>query len=210
MDDFSSAPNPFHKPLLFVLSGPSGSGKGTALGHIGQTFPEIGRVTTFTTRSPRSGETPGVDYNFITAEEFQERVDDGSIYEAAKTYGDYLYGSPRVLVDETEPKPLLVELEVKGMLRLRATSKRHVVSIFVLPPSTQALADRITRRHVEGNIDARLEKALDQIQYALAYDYVIVNDGLDQFLLDLQSVIHAELIRSKGTVYATRASLQGV
>lgn len=198
------------QPLLFVLSGPSGSGKGTALAHLADKFPEIRRVTTYTTRSPRAGEQAGIDYNFISAEEFQNRVEDGSIYEAAKTYGDYLYGSPRVLVDDAEAAPLLVELEVKGMLRLKATSKRRVISIFVLPPSTAALAERITKRHVEGNIDARLTKALDQIQYALAYDYVIVNDGLDHFLSDLSAVFNAELIRARGTVAATLASLQGV
>lgn len=202
---------PLHaQPLLFVLSGPSGSGKGTALAHLTANFPDLQRVTTYTTRAPRTGEQPGIDYNFISNEEFQNRVEDGSIYEAAKTYGDYLYGSPRVLVDDAEQAPLFVELEVKGMLRLKATSKRRVVSIFVMPPSTQALAERITNRHVEGNIEARLAKALDQIQYALSYDYVVVNDGLEAFLHDLSAVVHAELIRSRGTIAATLASLQGV
>lgn len=209
--DLSNLARPPHaQPLLFVLSGPSGSGKGTALAHLTANFPDLRRVTTFTTRAPRPGEQAGIDYNFITPEEFARRVEDGTIYEAAKTYGDYLYGSPRVLVDDSESAPLLVELEVKGMLRLKATSKRRVVSVFVLPPSTQALAERITKRSAEANVEARLAKALDQIQYALAYDYVLVNDGLEPFLADLSAVFNAELIRSRGTVAAMMASLQGV
>ena len=115
-----------------MISGPSGSGKGTAMGHMTRLFPGIQKAATFTTRAPRPGERPGIDYHFITPEAFQAKVESGEIYEFTRTYGDYVYGSPRRLLETDEFAPLLVELEVKGMLRLKAATRRRLVSVFVL------------------------------------------------------------------------------
>ncbi|RYG31897.1 guanylate kinase [bacterium] len=208
MNDASPASHGYAKPLLFVISGPSGAGKGTALSHVQETFPQIARGVTYTTRDPRPNEVPGRDYNYISDEVFDEHLESGEIYEFAKTYGDYRYGSPRAFLD-TNDDHLLVELEVKGMLRLRANSRRRVVSIFILPPSLQELRDRIVRRNDEKNVAARLQTALDQVEYAVAFDYVLMNRDIDTFRQALSDVINAEIIRYEGIVAANGLSSAG-
>lgn len=196
------------RPLLFVVSGPSGSGKGTALHHLCETFPELKRVTTYTTRAPRPNEQPDVDYRYVSEEEFARLQASGEIYESARTYRDYAYGSPACLVAADDARPLLVELEIKGMLRLKACSLRRVVSIFVMPSSIEHLSDRVRNRHEEGNFDQRMEVATEQARYALAYDYVLVNDDLDRFTDDLEAVVRAELLRTDGQARALDADFR--
>lgn len=181
-------------PILFIVSGPSGAGKGTFLAHVAQKFPDLKRVQTFTTRPPRPNESPD-DYNFVTLQEFERLTHDGEIFEFTKTYDDFFYGSPTRLVRTSETEDLLVELEVKGMLRLKALSQRRVVSIFVLPPTMAALATRIKARHQEDNFEARLAKAKDQVSYAYAYDYVLVNDDLEKFRDQAEAIVRAERLK---------------
>lgn len=195
-------------PLLFVISGPSGAGKGTALRHLSATFSEIERVTTFTTRKPRPNETPGVDYRYIDEAEFERLRESGEIYESERTYKDYAYGSPSCLLRDDAPAPMLVEMEVKGMLRLRASSRRRVVSIFLLPAAMRELAERVESRHAEGNLDARMEVALEQVHFALAYDYLLVNADREDFLRDLTTVVQAELLRSRGIEVAMSSAFR--
>lgn len=173
-----------------------------------ETFPEIKRVTTFTTRDPRPNETPGVDYRYIDEAEFERLRESGEIYESERTYKDYAYGSPSCLLRADEPAPLLVEMEVKGMLRLRASSQRRVVSLFLLPAAMRDLAERVESRHAEGNLDSRMDAALEQVHYALAYDYLLVNGDREAFLLDLSTVIRAELLRSRGVEVATSSAFR--
>lgn len=188
------------KPLLIVVSGPSGAGKKTFLDHVAQQFPTVRRITTYTTRSPRPGEKDGIDYRFITAGDFDEKVATGEIFESTRTYGDYQYGSPLDLISAREPVPLVAELDVKGAARLKASSARRVVSIFVTPPNLQDLFKRITTRTEEPpeNLERRIDAAVSQLDYAWSYDYVLVNDDLESFLSDIETVIDSELIRQKG------------
>lgn len=181
-------------PLLFIVSGPSGSGKGTFLTHIAAQFPDVERVQTYTTRPPRPNET-AADYNFISPADFEAKCASGEIFESTKTYDDHSYGSPARLIRADEPADLMVELEVKGMLRLRTLSQRRVVSIFVLPPSLEALAERIKARHHEDNFEARLAKAKDQVSYAYAFDYALVNDELEAFREQSALIVAAERLR---------------
>jgi guanylate kinase len=178
-------------PILFIVSGPSGSGKGTFLTHIAEQNRDLIRVQTFTTRPPRPNET-AADYNFITEAEFHAKCDSGEIFESTRTYEDHYYGSPSRLIRADEPHDLMVELEVKGMLRLKSLSQRRVVSIFVMPPSLEALSERIKARHHEDNFEARLDKAKDQVSYAYAFDYILVNDDVDVFRQQAQTLVAAE------------------
>lgn len=183
------------QPLLFVVSGPSGSGKGTLLHHLADHGVE--RVATFTTRDPRAGETPGVDYVFLAAAEFWARVEGGEIFEYTRTYGDHAYGSPDRLVG-LDPEPLAVELDYKGMFRVRARSPRQVVSIFVMTPDWQTASERITSRSEEKNLDARAAKWQEQVQFAWAYDYVLINDTRERFAVEAAAIATAELARTAG------------
>jgi guanylate kinase len=188
------------KPLLIVVSGPSGAGKKTFLDHVGQRFPQMRRVTTYTTRYPREGERDGVDYRFISDDDFNEKVHTGEIFESTRTYGDYQYGSPSDLISTRDQAPLFVELDVKGMARLRSSSPRRVVSVFIMPPSLEALMQRIVARTGEKpeNLAARMATVSLQLDFAWSFDYVLVNDELGTFLSDVESVLNAELVRQHG------------
>ncbi|MFY9235186.1 MAG: hypothetical protein WAO58_12095 [Fimbriimonadaceae bacterium] len=183
--------------LLFVISGPSGAGKGTLLERLSQGDLGLSRVRTYTTRPPRTNETEA-DYAFISREEFFGHVESGEIWEHTRTYGDHYYGSPVRLLQDEGGSHLLTEVEVKGMLRLREFSARRVVSIFVLPPSIEELGARIEKRHAEVNSQARIDKALDQIGYASAYDYILLNKDMEEFLARAETIARAELLRSLG------------
>lgn len=188
------------KPLLIVVSGPSGAGKKTFLDHVAEKFPETHRITTYTTRFPREGERDGIDYRFISGDDFDEKVQSGEIFESTRTYGDYQYGSPLDLVSARDRSPLVVELDVKGMARLRASSARRVISIFIMPPNIQELMKRIVARTGEKpeNLERRIDAAVTQLDYAWSFDYVLVNDELGSFLADVESVLRAELVRQHG------------
>ena len=188
------------KPLLIVVSGPSGAGKKTFLDHVAERFPETQRVTTYTTRFPREGEKDGVDYRFISGDEFEEKVHSGEIFESTRTYGDYQYGSPLDLISDRIDAPLVVELDVKGMARLKSSSARRVVSIFIMPPSMEDLMKRIVSRPGDppDNLERRIDAAVQQLDYAWSYDYILVNDHLREFLRDVESVVSAELVRQRG------------
>lgn len=185
------------KPLLFVISGPSGSGKGTAMDLLAS-HPELHRVATYTTREPRPGERNGVHYRFIGEERFEQLHKTGEIWEVAQTYGSRHYGSPRELLSADSATPLLVELEPNGYLRVRASSSRRVVGIFVMPPSRNELARRLKDRATDADIASRLSRADHQVSLAWTYDYFIVNDDPGSFANDLLKVVDTELTRTKG------------
>jgi guanylate kinase len=184
------------KGLLFVISGPSGAGKGTLLQHLSNSGLSLNRVLTYTTREPRANET-AEDYTFVTRDAFFELVNAGEIWEHTQTYGDHYYGSPKRLLED-DGSHLLTEVEVKGMFRLRSLSARRVVGIFVLPPSIEELEARIQKRHAEVNSQQRIERAKDQIGYAAAYDYILLNKDMAEFLDRAKSIAEAELLRSTG------------
>ena len=139
MTEANSQPGMKPKPLLFVISGPSGSGKGTALDFIEREFADsIARSPTYTTRARRNGERDGKDYNYVSDDRFQELVAQKEIFEFTRTYNDELYGSPRRLINADDGHHLLVELDFNGFHRLRSISRRKVIGIFIMPPSIES------------------------------------------------------------------------
>ncbi len=188
------------KPLLFVVSGPSGAGKKTLLEHISAAFSHLEWVPTYTTRPPRPGEQHDVDYIFVDDERFKQMVQSGEIVECTRTYGDYWYGSPSRLwrACDGDDKDMIVELDVTGFSRVRSSSLRTVVGIFIVPPSSVALSQRIQSRAAENNVRARLEVADEQLRFAWFYDYVIANIELGSFLDQIATVIKAELLKRDG------------
>ena len=187
-----------NKHILFVVSGPSGSGKGTLMDYGTEKFPNIHHIPTFTTREPRPKEIRGKDYNYLTNDEFMKLVENGEIFEYTKTYGDHLYGSPLSLIENQYNQNLIVELDYKGMFRIKSVSQHRVVSIFVLPPDIATLRQRITKRSKEENLANRLKVISEQLQFAWAYDYVIVNNDLETYLNDIHTILNAEILRTKG------------
>lgn len=179
--------------MLVLFSGPSGVGKDTVLDIILSKDKKLQRSVSLTTREKRSGETDGEDYYFITKEEFSQMIKDGQVLEYAQ-YGENIYGTPKAPVDKwlKEGKTVILKIEVKGAQKIRELYP-EALSIFLLPPSMQILEDRIRRRATESesDIEKRLEIAKNEILRSADYDFVVVNDNLDEASDNVLSIIKA-------------------
>lgn len=179
--------------MLVLFSGPSGVGKDTVLDIILSKDECLQRSVSLTTREKRSGETDGEDYYFITKEEFSQMIKDGQVLEYAQ-YGENIYGTPKAPVDRwlKEGKTVILKIEVKGAQKIRELYP-DALSIFLLPPSMQVLEDRIRRRATESedDINRRLEIAKNEILRSADYDFVVVNDNLDEASNNVLSIIKA-------------------
>lgn len=179
--------------MLVLFSGPSGVGKDTVLDIILSKDEKLQRSVSLTTREKRAGETDGEDYYFITKEEFSQMIKDGQVLEYAQ-YGENIYGTPKAPVDKwlKEGKTVILKIEVKGAQKIRELYP-EALSIFLLPPSMQILEDRIRRRATESesDIEKRLEIAKNEILRSADYDFVVVNDNLDEASDNVLSIIKA-------------------
>lgn len=179
--------------MLVLFSGPSGVGKDTVLDIILDKDERLQRSISLTTREKRSGETDGVDYYFITKDEFLKMVDDGQVLEYAQ-YGENIYGTPKAPVDKwlKEGKTVILKIEVKGAQKIRELYP-DALSIFLLPPSMQILEDRIRKRGTESeqDIEKRLEIAKNEILRSADYDFVVVNDDIDEASNNVLNIIKA-------------------
>lgn len=185
------------RPPLFVISGPSGSGKGTALRRLAD-YDGMRRVSTYTTREPRKEERDGVDYHFVSEGDFFKLHEAGEIFEYTRTYSESYYGSPRTLLDADDPTPLVVELDPAGFVRLSAISGRRVIGLFITTDSEEELKARITRRGQGHELENRLRIRTQQSTWAWMYHYVLVNDVREEFLENLTTVVKSELLRTFG------------
>lgn len=186
------------KGRLIVFSAPSGCGKGTMLREILRDENFYISVSA-TTREPREGEVDGVDYHFISREEFQKRIDENGMLEYAEYCGNF-YGTPLKEVREQLEKGrnVILEIEVKGAMKIRKLYP-EALFIFVVPPSLKELDRRLRKRGTESEevIIRRVERAADEIPYAAKYDYIIVNDGIEEAVEDFRTVIRAESFRAE-------------
>lgn len=168
-------------PVLLILSAPSGAGKTTIARRLAVSRPDVDHSVSATTRAPREGERDGVDYHFVSPEEFTRRVEAGAFLEWAE-YGGQRYGTLRREVERlTEAgKHVILDIEVQGARQVRDRWE-NVLSVFIIPPSAEALLERLGGRRTENAaaVRNRLERALDELDEASAYDYVIVNDDLE-------------------------------
>ena len=169
------------KGLLIILSGPSGVGKGTVREYIVKKHAfDFCYSVSMTTRKPRAGEIDGVDYYFVSQEEFDEHVKNGDFLEHASFVGNS-YGTPKQAVEDlrNQGKNVFLEIEVNGATQvLNAVHDEGVVSFFLMPPSIKTLEKRIKGRKSEAPeiIAKRVEKGMREIKEADKYDYVIIND----------------------------------
>ena len=178
-------------PRLFVISGPSGAGKGTLLAELRKQRPDLGLTVSATTRSPRPGEVDGTSYYFLSDEEFRRRIAAGEFVEWAEVHG-HLYGT---LVSEVERllakgHSLVLEIDVQGALNVRKVYPDAVL-VFIEPPSLQVLEERLRGRGTEdeASIELRLKNARHEMELADQYDVRIVNDTVDRAAQELGSVM---------------------
>ncbi|AZN42079.1 guanylate kinase [Paenibacillus albus] len=185
--------------LLIVLSGPSGVGKGTVCAELRHKQSDLIYSVSATTRSPRQGETDGINYFFKTKEQFQEMIAKDALLEFAEYVGNY-YGTPRDFVERTlaSGKDIILEIEVQGALKVKEKFPQGVF-IFLVPPSLDELKQRITGRGTENAdiIDHRMNVAVEEMNLIHYYDYAVVNDQIDAACHRIHCIIEAEHCRKE-------------
>lgn len=182
------------KGLLVVVSGPSGAGKGTICKNFMELNKEMLLSISSTTRNPRENEIDGVNYNFITKQDFEDLIGTDSLLEYVHVFGNY-YGTPKKWVLECieKGKDVLLEIEIVGAMKVKEKYPDAIL-VFVLPPSLKELKNRIITRGTETieQIENRMARAMQEIKTIEKYDYFIFNDNLTRAVDDLEAIISAE------------------
>ncbi|OPX86774.1 MAG: Guanylate kinase [Pelotomaculum sp. PtaB.Bin104] len=186
-----------HKGILFVVSGPSGTGKGTICKALLDGDPALRLSISTTTRSPRIGEVEGEHYFFLTKEIFSQMIREGQFLEWAEVYGNY-YGTSRQFVLETleQGSDVILEIDIQGALQVKEKFPEAVL-IFVSPPSMSELKERLIVRGTDSlaEIEKRLSYTADELKLAGRYDYVVINDNLAKAVEKVRAIITAEKSR---------------
>lgn len=182
---------------IFIISGPSGSGKDTVLSKLFEALKEIKFSISSTTRAIRGNEVEGGKYNYISKEKFLSMIDNDELLEYNEFVGNF-YGTPKAPIEEAVKKgiDILVEVDVNGAAQIRE-KKPQAISIFIMPPSLEVLKNRLSNRGTETPelVEKRLKSALHEIARANEYDYIVVNDDLQEAVLDITSIINSEKSR---------------
>ena len=185
--------------ILFVVSSPSGGGKGTLISRVLNSVPGLSYSVSYTTRAPRVGEVDGVDYFFVTTSRFEELVAAEEFLEWARVHGN-LYGTSRaqVLKEIADGRDIILEVDVRGAASVRKLLADSV-SIFIVPHSFEVLKERLVARGTDSpvELELRLRNAPIELRQYLAFDYVIVNDDAERASIQLAAIIQAERARRK-------------
>jgi guanylate kinase len=180
---------------VFVITGPSGVGKGTLIRGLLERVPELGLSISATTRAPRPGETQGVDYHFLGPDEFEQRVADGEFVEHA-TYSGRRYGTLRAELEGRlrRGEPVVLEIEVQGARQVREAMP-EALQVFIAPPSREALRARLVGRGTDtpDQVDARLRTAEGELEAQCEFSHVVVNDRLEDALDELVDIVRGEV-----------------
>jgi guanylate kinase len=184
--------------LMLVLSSPSGAGKTTISRKLLARDGNLIMSVSVTTRPRRHGEVEGVDYRFIDATEFGLMLNRGELLEHAKVF-DHYYGTPRRAVEAAlaEGRDVLFDIDWQGTQQLRENARNDLVSLFVLPPSTAELERRLNTRALDSAevVAGRMAKAADEMSHWSEYDYIVVNDDIDNSVRQVEAVLAAERLR---------------
>ena len=185
------------KGLLIVVSGASGTGKGTVCKKILADLPEVAYSISATTRKPRLGEVDGKEYYFLSVEEFKAWIAEEKFLEYAEVYGNF-YGTPLNKIEErlNRGEDILLEIDVQGALNVKRKCPDGVY-IFLLPPSLKELKSRIEGRGTETSesLARRLKNAVAEIKIGLEYDYAVVNDTIDNAAEQIKAILTAERLK---------------
>ena len=187
---------------LIVISGPSGAGKGTICKSLLQQHPEIHYSISATTRQPREGEVNGVNYWFLSKEQFRSMIDRDELLEWAEVYGNY-YGTPRAYVNEVLGKgqDVVLEIDIQGAMKVKSKFPEGTF-IFIVPPSLVELSERLWQRGTDSPdvIRKRLQCVREELSMATNYHYLVVNDKLTEAVGKVEAIILAEKCRMERNV----------
>ncbi|HLS35124.1 MAG TPA: guanylate kinase [Bacillota bacterium] len=198
------------KGILFILSGPSGVGKGTVRKQLFKEATDLKYSVSMTTREKRPGEQEGVDYFFKTKEEFERLIQQGELLEYAK-YVDNYYGTPKQYVEDmlAQGFNVFLEIEVQGALQVKESFPEGVF-IFLIPPSLEELKTRIVGRGTETTdlVQDRLHEAQKEIKMMEEYNYIVVNDNIDRAVHKILSIVESEHCRKERVIEAYKKLLE--
>ena len=185
--------------LLIVISGFSGSGKGTILKRLLRDYDEYVFSVSMTTRAPRDGEVDGKDYFFVTREEFEKTIKEDGFVEYAEYCGNY-YGTPKAYVEEQlkKGKSVILDIEVQGAMQIKEKFP-DALMVFVAPPSIDVLLQRLRARGTETEevIQKRLLRAKEEVERIDKYEYLVINDDLDTAVSELHQMAEAAKFSTK-------------
>src|SRR5437016_4113847 len=190
--------------ILYIISAPSGSGKSTLVNELRKFVPSLEFSISYTTRPPRGSEQNGREYYFIARDQFEKMIRNDAFLEYADVFGNY-YGTAKSVLQDAAQRgnDLLLDIDVQGERQVKAKMP-DAVSIFVLPPSRSELESRLRKRslsenvHSEDVIRRRLATARREIENYVNYDYILINDRLEQSVDRLQAIVLGERIRRSG------------
>ena len=190
--------------ILFIISAPSGSGKTTLVDALRQYVPNLDFSVSYTTRPPRGSEQDGREYHFIPRTKFEEMIRRGDFLEYAAVFGNY-YGTAKSVLDDAARRgnDLLLDIDVQGERQVKGKMP-NAVSIFVLPPSRAELESRLRKRSISENVNSeevirrRLDTARKEIENYPNYDYILINDRLEQSVDELQAIVLGERLGRSG------------
>jgi len=190
--------------ILYIISAPSGSGKSTLVNELRKLVPDLEFSVSYTTRAPRGSEKDGLEYHFVSRRIFEEMINRGEFLEYAEVFGNY-YGTARRYLQEAAARgqDMLLDIDVQGAAQVKSRAK-DAVSIFVLPPSRQVLQNRLRNRSLhegaaaEAVIERRLLAAQKEIENSPNYDYILVNDRLEESVEKLKAIVFCERAKRSG------------
>lgn len=182
---------------VFIISAPSGSGKSTLVHRLLQTVPNLAFSISYTTRPPRASETNGIDYIFVSRQDFEDRLARGEFLEYAEVFGNF-YGTNREAFESAtrEGKDLVLDIDIQGARQLRVAIPQ-AITIFVLPPSKQVMEQRLRSRSSDSEevIQRRLHGAAVEVQNYTHYDFVLINRDIEEASARLVNIVEAERLR---------------
>ncbi|MDJ0610652.1 MAG: guanylate kinase [Kiloniellales bacterium] len=183
---------------MLVLSSPSGAGKTTISRALLDRDPNLELSISATTRPKRPGEQDGVDYDFVTAERFEQMVAAGDFLEHARVF-DHRYGTPRAAVEKAlaEGRDVLFDIDWQGTQQLSEKAREDLVRVFILPPSTEELRRRLETRARDPQVvvQGRMARASDEMSHWAEYDYVIINRSVEESVAQVSAILAAERLR---------------
>lgn len=186
-----------HKPLVYIISAPSGSGKSTLVNELLKKVSDLEFSISYTTRAPRGSETNGREYYFVSRAEFEKMIREDAFLEHAEVFGNY-YGTARRFLQQAEEygRDLLLDIDVQGAKQIQ-DKLPEAVSIFILPPDRKTLEVRLRKRSEDEEevILKRLDKATSEIENYDRYNYILVNDQLEDSIKLLRAVVRGERLR---------------
>lgn len=189
--------------LMFVMSSPSGAGKTTITRALLKNNDDVTISISATTRPRRAGEVHGQDYYFVSPEDFRNMVDNGEMLEHAKVFENY-YGTPRAPVEEalSQGRDVLFDIDWQGTQQLREMAREDLATVFILPPSRSDLEKRLRLRsrdtmESETDIRGRMSKAAGEMSHYSEYDYVIINNDIDEAISKAQLILDSERLKRR-------------